>query len=607
LGNEDLDMEKDIDPKLRKIKEYLTLDKGGPVFRIPEYQRAYSWGIDQCDKLLQDVESFMESDGTDPYFFGTIILDCSNNQRNLIDGQQRTSSFLLLLKAILFVLEKDIPLTNGEDSAALKKGLNTRRDEILRILYFAEEEETPNIIANPSLIKDIPVPIENVSINELHKNELEIILHAVTYEEAEQNVYKIPRKQKDNKYTDFFRNFKFFYTKMDSKTPSQLNEFAKAFLNKCQVIEIKSWNVEQAIVMFNSLNSTGLPLSDADVLSAQLYSKAKGSQDFVKKWKEFYDNVEVLNGKGIADLQTLFSQYMYILRAKDSNADVSLTGVRKYFLDSKRLEEPMVFVGELNKIAEDWEKVSGYPLVKLLLKFNLNARFFAATYMQSHGIDDIEKPFESLLRLFAILEIVDSGYSSKQFKQFLFQENIRMANGAITPDQIANDFKTHICSNWTREQLVSEIKNYRENTLVLLNEYVYCKRKGLIFYFDDHYNIEHIMPSSGKNRQVIRVDAGIADENEFRDIVDQLGNKIPLEEDINKSIGNEWFKTKKQNTITSKTGYQKSNYSIAKALVAYSKDTWGKEDIALATEKAANRIADFLIGDDEGDKKNEAE
>ena len=63
-------------------------------FVIPEYQRGYSWTILECDKLWQDIEAFMasgevnESGKKEPYFFGTIIADCSELRlrRTIIAG-----------------------------------------------------------------------------------------------------------------------------------------------------------------------------------------------------------------------------------------------------------------------------------------------------------------------------------------------------------------------------------------------------------------------------------------------------------------------------------------------------------------------------------------
>jgi hypothetical protein len=119
--------------------------------------------------------------------------------------------------------------------------------------------------------------------------------------------------------------------------------------------------------------------------------------------------------------------------------------------------------------------------------------------------------------------------------------------------------------------------------------------KSLKFDFAENLNIEHIMPASGRNITTIREDAGITDKDEFNNIVNKLGNKILLEEDINKSIGNEWFKTKKQNSINSKTGYKDSKYKIALTLTVFPNDTWTKIDIEVATTTAVERIVKYIF------------
>ncbi|MDR2082136.1 MAG: DUF262 domain-containing protein [Candidatus Ancillula trichonymphae] len=85
-------MEKEIEPKLiREIGEYL--DIGSRRFVIPEYQRAYSWGTEQCEMLFSDVSNFGNGGvASDEYFFENVIVDCSGeDQLQLIDGQQRTT------------------------------------------------------------------------------------------------------------------------------------------------------------------------------------------------------------------------------------------------------------------------------------------------------------------------------------------------------------------------------------------------------------------------------------------------------------------------------------------------------------------------------------
>ena len=70
-------------------------------------------------------------------------------------------------------------------------------------------------------------------------------------------------------------------------------------------------------------------------------------------------------------------------------------------------------------------------------------------------------------------------------------------------------------------------------------------------------------------------------------------------QNINRSIGNEWFRTKISSKITDKSGYIDSKYPIAKSLVEKYKNNekpfWTKEDIDSATNEACRRITDFIF------------
>lgn len=609
-------MAKDIEPKLKLICDYFKLDKK-QNFVIPEYQRGYSWNITQCDKLWQDIEAFIMSGAGDPYFFGTIIVDCSDTDKfSLIDGQQRTTTFILLLKALLIRLQEVIKeFKETPQSEALKEGLKENRNKIISILYKADVEKRTDILNDWNNAKNI-ILLENNSINEQYKTEVQNITEAENFNSAEKIVTTIPRKQKDNKYTNHFRNFKYFYEKFEEKSESQINSFANVFLEKCQVIEIRSWQIEQAITMFNSLNSTGMPLSDADIISAKLYSNAgENKETFNKQWESINKLANELNTRKIIDINAVLQQFMYINRSvskeyvKETSVDVTTPGLRKYFTDEdeygiksprKLLNEPLLLCNNLTKITNNWDVVKDYPIVKLLLKCNENVKLYLSSYLYRYETKDITEDSilevcECLLRLFTLLELGDAGYSSTKFKTFLFSENIKFVDKNVSIDTIRNDFNEHISKNWNESNISDAIIDYDKNLLVFLNEYIYSKSKNLKFDFAENVNIEHIMPASGRNITTIQQDANISSEEEFNSIVNKLGNKILLEEDINKSIGREWFKTKKQNSIKAKSGYKDSVYGIALALTSFSRDTWTKDDIDTATLKAVERIVKFIF------------
>ena len=616
-------MAKSIEPKLRKIGAYLKLEEDAK-FMIPEYQRPYSWSVTNCDKLWQDITDFMNNDSKDPHFFGTIIINCQDNDTvfGLIDGQQRTTTFLLLMKALLIRVNVAIGTTSqDDDSENLCRGLKERRRKIMGILYRAETEDIPDkpdMVTDRAICSSDPI-VENCSINELYKTELQTILGAVDFAEAEHKVYKNNRKHKDNKYTNFFRNFKYFYDRAKELSDSELNLFAKTLIDNCEVIEIKSWKVEQAINMFNSLNSDGLPLDDSDIISAKLFAVAEknnASMSFAKLWKELLEKIDDLMQSDIVkSIDAILMQQMYFERAKNKNNEiitatgsinVTTPGLRRYFTEDNKelLNDPIGLCNQMINIAKIWKKASAYPIIQVLSKFNDNAKLFLASYFHRFDADiiseeDVNEIAICLLRLFTVLELVDIGYSSSTFKTFLFGEIVKMADSSVSVQDIKADFDKHISEKWQADEIKKYVSEYDRNMLVYLNEYLFAQENGLSFVLGSKYDIEHIMPQSGANLDAIRKDAQIDSKEEFDDTVNKLGNKILLEEKINRSIGNEWFRTKVSTKLSDKTGYIDSNYPIATVLVKkYENDTkpyWCKQDIGNATNVASDRIVKFIF------------
>jgi len=65
--------------------------------KIPNYQRPYKWRIKNVDDLINDIITFSSNP---PYRLGTIILHRSNDKLEIVDGQQRLLTLVLIVKAI---------------------------------------------------------------------------------------------------------------------------------------------------------------------------------------------------------------------------------------------------------------------------------------------------------------------------------------------------------------------------------------------------------------------------------------------------------------------------------------------------------------------------
>lgn len=92
-------------------------------FRIPDYQRPYSWGNEQALQLLDDLEASLDRDTEDPYFLGSIVLVKSDTspQSEVIDGQQRLTTLNILL-AVLRDLTTDQQLRSELGDFVIEPG-----------------------------------------------------------------------------------------------------------------------------------------------------------------------------------------------------------------------------------------------------------------------------------------------------------------------------------------------------------------------------------------------------------------------------------------------------------------------------------------------------
>ena len=94
--------------KLWMLRDFIGTNK--VLFRIPVYQRNYDWSESNCNRLLDDIYTIMESG--EKHFLGTIVFMAARSggftlqEYVIIDGQQRLTTLMLILKALSVVAEE---------------------------------------------------------------------------------------------------------------------------------------------------------------------------------------------------------------------------------------------------------------------------------------------------------------------------------------------------------------------------------------------------------------------------------------------------------------------------------------------------------------------
>lgn len=108
------------------------------LFEVPKYQRYYSWEDEQVDDSIKDVKGIYLHDtpeNTIEHFFGGIVAvekripGSNRQQRELIDGQQRITTTLLLIIALIRKYEKLKDVSNG---TLIDNRINKLRQKYLR-------------------------------------------------------------------------------------------------------------------------------------------------------------------------------------------------------------------------------------------------------------------------------------------------------------------------------------------------------------------------------------------------------------------------------------------------------------------------------------------
>lgn len=147
-------------------------------------QRPYAWQVSQCEQLIEDINLHLENfddSSQDNYFFGAVLIAQESGEEHevtLIDGQQRTTTFMLLLKAILLKIDKELELQPilDTDARRLVKRLNGLKEQIVTMLFNVSDDEKDDFVDGLYYPSDARIKYLNHSISEKYASEMTTIL-----------------------------------------------------------------------------------------------------------------------------------------------------------------------------------------------------------------------------------------------------------------------------------------------------------------------------------------------------------------------------------------------------------------------------------------------
>jgi uncharacterized protein with ParB-like and HNH nuclease domain len=269
------------------------------LYQIPRYQRPYSWGEDQLEKLWDDLR---EAQVNDPnYFLGSIITakpEGNSTYLDIVDGQQRLTTLSILL-CVVRDLYPDINRTHLDsdpfaiDANIIKSSIkfNDRFERLRLKTHSNHESDFQNLVLNTGA---------SITHKRPYKKDL--------------------RKEEDPKYK-FINTAYFFTEKLKEIGEEDTGEFINYLFNQVKIIRIDCQSVSFAIKLFQVLNDRGLDLSNSDLIKSfligQIY-KIYDEDSEIKKQKEdrFMDDWKICETIALdteESLNDLFVVYEYYL------------------------------------------------------------------------------------------------------------------------------------------------------------------------------------------------------------------------------------------------------------------------------------------------------
>lgn len=556
-------------------------------FLIPDYQRPYAWEDTECQTLWEDIFNFAFPDNdyskfdsnSDEYFLGPIVtFKNEENKMEVIDGQQRLTTLMLLLRAFY----EKFGMMQDENSKKTRENLE-------KCIWKTDEFGTPD------------------------KSKLKIDSEVATDNDKDEflNILKLGTASDDMK-SKYAKNYRFFQKQINEflqKFPSYFSYLPTRILNNCILLPIEAESQDTALRIFSTLNDRGLPLSDADIFKAQFYkfyTKKGQKDDFIKRWKELEElSNKIFHPISGTPMDELFTRYMYYERSCLKIKSSTTEALRKFYeKDSYALLKKDETLNNLELLAKFWHDVSiqsterfSNDVLKRLYVLNYAPNgmwnYFVSVYFMKNkdenGLLDDNKFLNFLTKITAFIfayAVTNPGVNALRTPVYA-----EMVNLVEDKEITFSEFKFE--PELVKSQFINyEFTNNRPITKSILTWWAFNNENQPLLSLENNFEIEHIY---ARKRQ--------ENENSLSNSknLESLGNKAILEKKINIRASDYRFQDKKkyyEGFISDKGQKKEGTQNLELVNFAKSKSDFTEKDIIARHDLIINSFVDFLKTND---------
>jgi hypothetical protein len=538
---------------------------------VPDYQREYVWTDKEVHQLLEDIGEQIDAGTTREYFIGTVLVSPTDqkNHYEVIDGQQRLTTFFLLLCALnhLFQGEQHRQVISGLISTSYVDSDGEVRTNLkLDPRYESAGEVMSKLVELDADPQTVRAGIQSSGIASFGSLENLVNAYSTLYRYLKDNYDDVPKLKK---YWGYLANNVVF-------------------------IQI-STDVSSALKIFETINERGVGLNPMDLLKNLLFKHVKQAQftQLKDEWKKITNPLEKQKEKPLRFLR-YFLMANYVIKNERGDAVVREDEIYDWFRDNASLcdyaNKPFEFVRKVIRnvdyyldfadgLGNDGKSSLAMDRLKRLAggAFSLHyVLLLAAANIPKPLFDHFVAQLESFLfyYIFTKTPTKDLERSFSQWADDLraIAENTDPLNQKVQLNAfVADRFEKNMAGK--SQELADALKRfslysmqqYRTRYLLAtLTQHVEMAFSGLRVPGSlepfTNLEIEHILPNKPEDDLL----AKWATENPgmvYDDYKNRLGNLTLLEKPINIVAGNDFYATKQ-------VLYSKSSNYLTRSLVA---------------------------------------
>jgi len=515
---------------------------------VPDYQREYVWDDEQVEQLLADLLEAYDADNKKPYFLGTIVTYDTGSQFELIDGQQRLTTFFLMLCVIKH----------------LYCAANESTDLIENLIY------SPTMDPNGDTIHSYHLQLQYADAG----NCLELI-------EKGQDQQPKDLTQSGERLFGAFKTIKNFFVEKFPKL-TQLKRFVYFLLYVTSFIRIETHDITDALKIFETINQRGKGLDPMDLLKNMVFRQVDRSRfkELNMNWKEITRALESIEEKPLRFLRYFIMANYDIAKVKDGvlREDQIYGWLRDNNDQCMYEEKPFQFVDKMKhdvtlyvKFRKPQDGSAGNVHLKNVTmlagkSYKLHLMLLLAAFnMEDDTLTRFKEVIESIVYC-TVINRVTTNITERTFAAWCGE--IRKISTLTDLDAFVNKSVLPVITAWRQDNQsnfmrlgLNSMQQYRIKFILgKITAYVDALRQGttaagdVSSYVQSTVEIEHIMPQTCPDKSQY----GMTEE-EFSVYLNRLGNLTLLENSINKSIKNDAYDEKAK-------AYKQSKFYLTSAL-----------------------------------------